>query len=368
MSNELIDKAVIWLLCMLTVFICGIDINYIVACMSSIIIVLIVYLDKIPKYSHEIAVAIYLLVTFICPTYVCFLPLVMYDVMLNNKKNYQVAAAIVYFVAICYEAGKGKGQTEYDMSPMFIVLIFVTVIFLATMIFAYKTSSFNKAMDKMKKVRDEGVETTYILENKNTELIRRQDYEINVATLKERNRIAREIHDNVGHMLTRAILQAGALKVIVKDEAVAEQIAGLGETLNTAMNNIRTSVHDLHDEAVDLNSAVEEMISRFPKLNTEYTYSIGNDVSNEIKYCFIAIVKEALNNIIKHSNSDKVRIKINEHPGFYQLVVHDNGTKISEDYTGGMGLASMKERVRALNGNINISTDKGFRISVSIMK
>ena len=47
---------------------------------------------------------------------------------------------------------------------------------------------------------------------------RNQDYEIYLATLKERNRIAREIHDNVGHMLTRSILQLGALSVINKDE------------------------------------------------------------------------------------------------------------------------------------------------------
>lgn len=49
---------------------------------------------------------------------------------------------------------------------------------------------------------------------------RNQDYEIYLATLKERNRIAREIHDNVGHMLTRSILQLGALSVINKDETV----------------------------------------------------------------------------------------------------------------------------------------------------
>ena len=87
---------------------------------------------------------------------------------------------------------------------------------------------------------------------------RNQDYEIYLATLKERNRIAREIHDNVGHMLTRSILQLGALSVINKDETVGEAINDLSGTLNTAMTSIRSSVHDLHDDSIALKPRSEE--------------------------------------------------------------------------------------------------------------
>lgn len=73
-----------------------------------------------------------------------------------------------------------------------------------------------------------------------------------LQTLRERNRIAREIHDNVGHMLSRSILQMGALITIHKEEPLHGQLAGVGETLNQAMNSIRESVHDLHDESIDL--------------------------------------------------------------------------------------------------------------------
>ena len=83
--------------------------------------------------------------------------------------------------------------------------------------------------------------TTQLVE-KNKAMQRNQDYEIYLATLKERNRIAREIHDNVGHMLTRSILQLGALSVINKDETVGEAINDLSGTLNTAMTSIRSSV------------------------------------------------------------------------------------------------------------------------------
>ena len=69
-----------------------------------------------------------------------------------------------------------------------------------------------------------------------------------MATLKERNRIAREIHDNVGHMLSRAILQMGALSTVYEEEPLHGQLLKVNDTLNLAMNNIRESVHDLHDD------------------------------------------------------------------------------------------------------------------------
>ena len=62
--------------------------------------------------------------------------------------------------------------------------------------------------------------------------------DIHAATLKERNRIAREIHDHVGHMLSRSILQLGAILAINKDEKLDIPLRGLKDSLDTAMNNI----------------------------------------------------------------------------------------------------------------------------------
>ena len=134
------------------------------------------------------------------------------------------------------------------------------------------------------------------------------------------------------------------------------------------MDNIRNSVHDLHDESVDMGRAVEEVIGNFPKLDVELDYDVKSNVSSEMKYSFISIVKEALNNTAKHSNGSKVKIILSEHPAFYQLIIADNGTDIPDNFTGGMGISSIRERVKSLHGNININTEKGFRISISVMK
>ncbi len=220
----------------------------------------------------------------------------------------------------------------------------------------------------IKKLRDTSKEHELLIEEKNRRLIEKQDAEIYTATLKERNRIAREIHDNVGHMLTRSILQAGAIKTINKNEVLAEPLEGLHETLNTAMTNIRTSVHDLHDESVDLQAAIREIIDPVENVSINLDYDMNIHVPKNIKYCFISITKEAVNNMLKHSNATQMTISMQEHPAFYQLLIYDNGTTANINHTDGIGLSNMKDRVKSLNGNIKITADQGFKILISIIK
>ena len=134
------------------------------------------------------------------------------------------------------------------------------------------------------------------------------------------------------------------------------------------MNNIRESVHNLHDDSINLKKAVEEIIQAFPDFKTSFTYDISEEVQKEIKFAFIAIIKEGLNNAAKYSNGDKITIIIREQPGFFQLIIADNGRVDSKDYSGGIGIENMRERVRKLGGSFNINTDDGFRINVSVMK
>ncbi len=225
-----------------------------------------------------------------------------------------------------------------------------------------------KLSDELKKLRDNSKEREILIEGKNHRLIEKQDAELYAATLQERNRIAREIHDNVGHMLTRSILQVGAIKTINTNEVLTEPLEGLHETLNTAMTNIRNSVHDLHDQSLDLKSAINEIMDSVDKFDVDLQYDMGHDIPKNIKYCFISITKEAVNNALKHSNGSKIDIIMQEHPAFYQLLIHDNGTSSKVGLSEGIGLTNMRDRVKNLGGNIKISSDNGFKILVSIIK
>lgn len=228
------------------------------------------------------------------------------------------------------------------------------------------------AMEYKKKyflLMDEATEQNLQLKLSNQKLLEAQDASIHVATLEERNRIAREIHDNVGHLITRSLLQTGALETINKDETLAPVISGLKDTLHTAMTSIRESVHDMHDETIDLEQSIHHLLQDIEKFETSLIYDCDTFLSKQMKYAIVAICKEAVNNAIKHSNCTKLDILFREHPSFYQLIISDNGTNASlpEDTTG-IGLGNMEDRIQALHGTVRFSTKDGFQIYIIIMK
>ncbi len=231
-------------------------------------------------------------------------------------------------------------------------------------------------------IRDDSEEHALLLSEKNKALLEKQDYEIYAATLRERNRIAREIHDNVGHVLSRSILMTAACKTINKDDALAPLLENLEASLNDAMNSIRSSVHDLHDDAVDLEDAIKGLVKDFTFCPTALTYDMSRQVPREVKYSLISITKEGLSNVMRHSNADSVNILLREHPALYQLCIEDNGTSGNEipdiqagadsnktnNISSGMGLSNIRDRVKSLGGTVQITQEKGFRIFVTIPK
>ncbi|CDD35885.1 putative histidine kinase-related ATPase [Roseburia sp. CAG:309] len=221
---------------------------------------------------------------------------------------------------------------------------------------------------KYRQTRNENYEHSYDLMEKNKALRQNQDYEIHLATLKERNRIAREIHDNVGHLLSRSLLQTGALQVMNHDTSLDVPLRTLKDSLDTAMTSIRNSVHDLHDESIHLQTALSDLQKEASDLTVSLHYKMQTEPPKEFKYAILAITKEALTNTRRHSNAERFDIHLTEHPAFYQLILKDNGTMISKDFSGGIGLENMRERVKQLGGEFHIVTTDGFRIQIILWK
>ena len=249
------------------------------------------------------------------------------------------------------------------------LLLWIGMLSMALMM-AWKSHELVFCREAIRHIRDEAVEKNSILSEKNKYLAANQEKEIHIATLSERNRIAREIHDNVGHLLSRSILQLGAIMAIHKGEAVETQLLPLKETLDGAMNNIRESVHDLHKDSFDIKEAAENLLSDLTDCHTQLTCDISMNADKEVKYAFLTILKEAVTNIQKHSNATKVTVILNELEEYYQLLIEDNGTINGNiNHTkAGIGLRNMEERIHALQGIITFSTRQGFRIFISIPK
>ena len=218
------------------------------------------------------------------------------------------------------------------------------------------------------RLQDSSSENFLDIEQKNRDLLDKRDYEIRLATLNERNRIAREMHDTVGHLLTRALLQTGAIQILNGDTPVKEDLDHLKQTLSQAMDSIRSSVHDLHDESIDLKVQIEKIAVEFVFCPIRLEYSV-EQMPREIKYGFLAIIREGIANIAHHSDATQAELIVREHPGFYQLILQDNGKSsgISERAPG-IGLQSIDERVRALRGTLHIHREKGFALFISVPK
>ena len=294
---------------------------------------------------------------------------------------YQTLSAELFPLAVAELPLWGFLVFQINRFPAVLCLLGIFGFILSFFLWLY-AGKYQTLYQDFHQIRDDSEEHALLLSEKNKALLEKQDYEIYAATLRERNRIAREIHDNVGHVLSRSILMTAACKTINKNDALDPLLGNLEESLNGAMNSIRSSVHDLHDDAVDLEDAIKGLVKDFTFCPVNLTYDMSRQIPREVKYSLISITKEGLSNVMRHSNADSVNILLREHPALYQLCIEDNGTpgngipdiqteadiNKEKSTSGGMGLSNIQDRAKALGGTVQITQENGFRIFVTIPK
>ena len=89
---------------------------------------------------------------------------------------------------------------------------------------------------------------------------------------------------------------------------------------------------------------------------------MSQDLPKVLKYCIISIVKEALSNVTRHSDADRVKLLLREHPAFYQILIQDNGKCVHPGEGTGIGITNMRQRVETFGGTIDILTENGYLI------
>lgn len=359
------DKIIMALMCILMTGIKQVD--YLIVCLFLVVLSMecaLIYFES--RKSVTIVTAIYAMLILWEPQIAIFIPLILYE---NARVKQFITLPIYMIIGVIIYAS----ETDYSLiSYNTLLYVIITMLGIAMGIRSYREIELKR---KLHDIQD----TDSLLKQRASQSkelwLKQQDMDIHAATLKERNRIAREIHDHVGHMLSRSILQLGAILAINKDEKLDIPLRGLKDSLDTAMNNIRESVHDLKDDSVDLEYLIMNMTSQYDGLEISVDYDISPYAPKELKYCIVAIVKEALTNTVKHSGSTKVNMVLREHPALYQVLIEDNGSsaKTSKNDNGiklsqGIGLENMRERIAAFGGNISFRCENGFKIFISIPK
>lgn len=367
--ERLFDKAIVFACCMAIVVIAPFSLPLLIALLGSLIVGALFEILIIPQTVRQVLLVVYLVSAVFVPEAVLFLPIIVYDCFRTSSWILRIAPAAPLVVG-------------FTVLPLPLSLFSLAAAGVAGG-FSLRTNQIKSDRSRFLALRDDLRETSMSLEEKNRDLLDKQDYEVSLATLNERGRIAREIHDNVGHLLTRSVLQVEALQVVhASDPAIKDELSQVGATLHEALDTVRKSVHDLHDDSFDLHTQLLSLAQNDQRLVVEVEYD-AIEIPQAVGYCLVAIVREGISNAIKHSNANRVSVSAIEYPGFYRLLIHDNGTNapekpqaasrrlddvLTETSSTGIGLQTMEDRARALGGVFRTSFDRGFRIFVSIPK
>ncbi len=197
----------------------------------------------------------------------------------------------------------------------------------------------------------------------------------NQATLEERNRIAREIHDSLGHSLTALNLQLEtALKLSQSQPAKAIQFLATAKELGSkALQDVRHSVSAMRSHPLQgksLEQAIAVLAADFHRSNgillncqIDIEYSLPTEISTAI----YRIIQESLTNISKYARATVVKVELIASTEILKLIVEDNGIGFDlQQNTTGFGLQSMRDRTLALGGEFKINTNCGSGCEVQV--
>lgn len=356
------DTGFLLLYCMFSIPYTPADTPFVFAFLCAVILCCVCYFAESSLFRLGTGIVVLCLSLFF-PSLFCFFPVLLYVFLRERRWPLLFCSGLLYF----YHAALAS-----DALLSLPMLYGISGLLLAVLLH-FHTGQYERLSFEFRRIQDDSRENHLLLSEKNRVLLEKQDYEIYTATLRERNRIAREIHDNVGHLLSRSILLLGAARTVNRQDSLHPLLNDLDVSLNSAMDSIRNSVHDLHDDSVDLKEAIQNLILDFTFCPAALEYDMGRSLPREVKYCFISVTKEALSNVMRHSNASQVQLTMREHPSLYQLCIEDNGSLHSsaakkDAPRRGIGLSNIEERVRALNGTLQISKNPGFRIFIIIPK
>jgi len=186
------------------------------------------------------------------------------------------------------------------------------------------------------------------------------------AQIRERNRIAREIHDTLGHTLTGIAAAVDAcLELIGKDPPrLTKQLTLVAKAARCGLLDVRRSVSALRLDALERFSLEEVLKKMVEEINTstnmkiEFSYQHGKS-SDEAKEIIFRVVQESITNSVRHGGADHIRIDISADGKNTMVYIADNGNGC-ETVCEGFGLTHMRERVENFGGTITFGGSDGF--------
>ena len=199
---------------------------------------------------------------------------------------------------------------------------------------------------------------------------------------EERLRIARELHDIIGHSLGTIAVQAGVGRHLmdIEPEKAADALDSIAKISRESLDEVRSVVGALRDDEppyqpapslADLPDLIETARSNGLAVNLRLPDDL-EAIPRQTGAAVYRITREALTNIVRHARASKANVQVDHHDGRVEVAIRDNGAGAGNgrapDSGGGHGIAGMRERAEALGGSLSAGpvSDGGFLVTASL--
>ena len=191
----------------------------------------------------------------------------------------------------------------------------------------------------------------------------------------ERRRLARELHDETGQALTSILLGLKSLEDVRGESELTESTARLRELVVTTLQDVRRLAVELRPSALDdfgLVPALERLVDTFREqtgIDVDLEPQLGDErLPSDVETTLYRITQEALTNVVKHANAERVSIVLTRRDGTISAVIEDDGRGFEEGSGSGngLGLLGMRERVALVDGRLSIESSPGSGTTLSI--
>lgn len=215
------------------------------------------------------------------------------------------------------------------------------------------------------------LELTQKVEEKTLELSLKQN-EVKKALIwgeeQERKRVAQELHDGMGSLLSTLRLNAESIDLNGKGLSDKEYYAyqNVIELIDKACSELRHISHNMMPAGIDQFGLVQQLISIVRKINTSEkvnltldTFGLESRINKDVELSVYRICLELINNILKHSNAKNATIQLIRNANMLNIIIEDDGHGFDvKEIKDGLGLTSIRSRVDAFNGTFTIDSSK----------
>lgn len=211
----------------------------------------------------------------------------------------------------------------------------------------------------------------------------RYQWEQKLQVERFRTKLASDLHDELSGLLSGIAMQTDMLQMNAEDDNIKTRLRHIGEVSRKAMSKMSDVIWSI-DSRKD---RVEDLIHRMREhaddmllpLNVKYNFKVkkldkNHTIPPSTRQELYLIFKEAINNIVKHSNANRVDVLLQNNDGIFQMEIQDNGKIIPQKLNGkngvhvGQGISNIKMRARRINAKVEILKDEGYTIKLKMRR